>query len=121
MASDGLNRILQHLKSHETLYTSAVVSLAINQTQEDVQKATRRKELACVVAVARPNPSKDRRFYEAEAVACYLDKPVSEVRHYLNMARLVVLAKDKGGVADYQRTADDYHRSREEGRSLHNR
>lgn len=112
MASDGLNRILHDLESHETLYTSAVVSLAINQTQEDVQKATRRKELACVVAVARPNPNKDRRFYEAEAVARYLGKPVEKVRYCLNMARLVVLAKDKAGVANYQRTADDYHRQR---------
>ena len=110
MASQGLSRILKHLKSHETLYTPAVVSLAINQSDEAVGRARRRGKLACVVV--NPDARKPRRFYKAEAVACYLDKPVSEVRHYLNMARLVVLAKDKGGVANYQRAADDYHRSR---------
>ena len=111
MPSDGLKEIQQNLNSLETLYTSTVVALATNQSVETVRAATNRGELVCVSTKSRGERNKRyKRLYEAEAVALYLDKPVSEVRHYLNMARLVVLVKDRG-VANHQRYADGYYRN----------
>ncbi len=103
MASQGLSRILRHLESHKTLYTSAVVSLAINQSFKAVERARRRGELVYVECARGEVTDK---FFEAEAVARYLDKPVGEVRHYLNMARLVAIVKEPSGVGNHQRTAD---------------
>ena len=110
MPSDGLKEIQQNLNSLETLYTSTVVALATNRSVETIRAATNRGELVCASTKSPGERNKRyKRLYEAEAVALYLDKPVSEVRHYLNMARLVVLAKDR--VAKHQRYADDYYRN----------
>ena len=112
MISRGLRRVLKYL-DRETLYTSVVVSLVINQTREDVSKLKSRGELDCI-KVCR-DEAKPAEYYEAETVARYLGKPVCEVRHYLNMARLTLLMKDRddrgreGGVANHQRSADDYY------------
>ena len=103
MASQGYSRILRHLESHETLYTSSVVALAINLSREAVNDARKRGELEYVTC---PRGELIDKFYEAEAVARYLGKPVSEVRRSLNMARLVAIVKEPSGVGNHQCTAD---------------
>ena len=80
---DGLKRILKYLDSLKTLYTSAVVSLAINQTQEDVRKLKKCVELKGI-EVGR-DEAKPAQHYEAEAVARHLGKPVCKVRCSLNV------------------------------------